>query len=99
MTSYPQMTIRLPLGTRAKLNTLSLLLRTPIWRIVDQAVETYVQHLPENDRRILGALAERIASGDWPVTSHWNAQWATPTLAEETRKITKPPAPRPRRTT
>ena len=93
VTSYPQMTIRLPLETRAKLNTLSLLLRSPIWRVVDQAITVYIQHLPENDQRILGSLVERIARGDWPVTSHWHATWATPTLAEETRRVTKPAQP------
>lgn len=78
VSSYPQMTIRLPLDTRAKLNTLSLLLATPIWRIVDQAIEVYVRHLPEGDQQILGSLVERLARGDWPVTSHWDATWLQP---------------------
>ena len=43
----PQLTIRLPAETKAKLSTLSLLTGTPIARLIDTAVETYVQHLPE----------------------------------------------------
>ena len=78
VSAYPQMTIRLPLETRAKLNTLSLLLRSPIWRIVDQAIDVYVTHLPKTDQEILGPLVERLARGDWPVTSHWQATFAQP---------------------
>jgi predicted DNA-binding protein len=78
VSSYPQMTIRLPLETRAKLNTLSLLLNAPIWRIVDQAIDVYVTHLPKEDQAVLGPLVERLARGDWPVTSHWPATFAQP---------------------
>jgi predicted DNA-binding protein len=78
VSSYPQMTIRLPLETRAKLNTLSLLLNAPIWRIVDQAIDVYVTHLPKEDQAVLGPLVERLARGDWPVTSHWQATFAQP---------------------
>ena len=34
-----------------------------------------MQHLPEADQKILGPLVERLARGDWPVTSHWEHQW------------------------
>jgi hypothetical protein len=78
VTSYPQMTIRVPVETRAKLNTLSLLLATPISRIVEQAIDVYVTHLPPSDQKILGPLVERLARGDWPVTSHWLATLAQP---------------------
>jgi predicted DNA-binding protein len=76
------MTIRLPPETRAKLNTLSLLLRSPIWRIVDQAIDVYVTHLPKRDQEILGPLVERLARGDWPVTSHWHVTFAQPPSRE-----------------
>jgi hypothetical protein len=44
--TYPQLTIRFPAETKAKLSTLSLLTAMPIWRLIDRAVEAYVQHLP-----------------------------------------------------
>jgi hypothetical protein len=74
---YPQLTIRLPAHTKAKLNTLSLLTGTSIWRLIDQAIDVYIQHLPEPERSHLGVIAERLVKGDWPVTSHWSAYAAT----------------------
>jgi predicted DNA-binding protein len=76
VSTYPQLTVRLPAETKAKLNTLSLLTGSPIWRIIDQAVEAYVQYLPEPDRTRLGQIAERLVRGDWPSTSHWETLWA-----------------------
>src|SRR5262245_27040580 len=78
VSAYPQLTVRLPLETRARLNTLSLLLAQPVWRVIDQAVKVYVQHLTDEDRRILGPLVDRLVTGDWPTTSHWAATYARP---------------------
>lgn len=78
VSSYPQLTTRLPPETKAKLNTLSLLTNTPIWQIIEKAIEAYVQHLPESERELLGSLADRIVKGDWPVVSHWGATRAMP---------------------
>jgi hypothetical protein len=73
VSDYPQLTIRLPAATKAKLSTLSLLTANPIWRIIERAVDVYVQNLPEPERSRLGEIAERLVRGDWPVTSHWEA--------------------------
>ena len=75
VSEYPQMTVRLPAETRAKLDTLSLLLAAPIWRVIDQAINVYVTHLPKEDQEILGPLVERLARDEWPATSHWRAMW------------------------
>jgi len=86
---YPQLTIRLPAETKAKLSTLSLLTGTPIWRLIDGAVETYVQHLPEPEKSRLGEIADRLVRGDWPVTSHWEAHygaWKAATKSARGRK-------------
>ena len=56
--------IRLPHQTKTTLDALSGLTGTPIWRLVDQAVEVYVQALPEGERKLLwasGSVAPR-----WP---------------------------------
>jgi predicted DNA-binding protein len=96
VSSYPQMTIRLPLETRAKLNTLSLLLATPMWQIVDQAINVYVTHLPKRDQEILGPLVERLARGEWPVTSHWRTMWDRPAKATTGQHAARPSARRER---
>jgi len=77
VSAYPQLTIRLPAETKARLSTLSLLTGTPIWRIIDRAIDAYVAQLPEPDRSRLGEIAERLVRGNWPVTSHWQAMWPT----------------------
>ena len=75
VSEYPQITVRLAVETRARLSTLSLLLGQPMSRIIDRAIAAYIQHLPEEDQKILGPLVDRLARGDWPVTTHWEAQW------------------------
>ena len=85
VSEYPQLTVRLPIETRARLNTLSLLLGQPIWRIIDDAVNVYVQNLPADDRKILGPLVDRLVRGDWPTTSHWATAWARPAKRPSTR--------------
>jgi hypothetical protein len=75
VSEYPQLTVRLPVETRARLSTLSLLLAQPMWRIIDQALAVYVRHLPAEDQKILGPVVDRLVRGDWPVTSHWANEW------------------------
>jgi predicted DNA-binding protein len=89
VSNYPQLTIRLPPDTKAKLNTLSLLTATPIWRVIDRAIDAYVQHLPDSERTLLGELADRIVRGDWPVTSHWQATWNMPYTPRKAGAATK----------
>src|SRR5262245_8014502 len=86
---YPQLTVRLPAHAKAKLSTLSLLTGTPIWKLIDQAIDTYVQHLPEPERSRLGEIANRLVHGDWPVTSHWSAYSAQYRAAIKNVKKTK----------
>lgn len=85
VSNYPQLTVRLPAETKARLNTLSLLTATPIWRIIDRAIDAYVRNLPDPERVRLGEIADRLVQGDWPVTSHWRASWATPSARAKSR--------------
>ena len=95
ISDYPQTTVRLAVETRARLTTLSLLLGQPISRVIDHAIEVYVQHLPESEQKILGPLVDRLARGDWPVTSHWMAQFeAAEQLRERVRRLGEKPRPR-----
>ena len=61
VSEYPQVMIRLPRETKVTLDALSGLTGTPIWRLVDQAIEHYVQHMPESQRRLLVGVRERRA--------------------------------------
>jgi hypothetical protein len=62
VSEYPQVMIRLPHQTKITLDALSGLTGTPIWRLVDQAVEVYVQALPESERKLLSGVRLRRAS-------------------------------------
>ena len=62
VSEYPQVMIRLPRETKATLDALSGLTGTPIWRLVDQAVDVYVQALPEGERKLLSGVRLRRAS-------------------------------------
>ena len=63
VSEYPQVMIRLPHQTKTTLDALSGLTGTPIWRLVDQAVDVYVQALPERERKLLLGVRLRRASG------------------------------------
>jgi hypothetical protein len=62
VSEYPQVMIRLPHQTKTTLDALSGLTGMPIWRLVDQAVEVYVQALPEGERKLLSGVRLRRAS-------------------------------------
>ena len=61
VSEYPQVMIRLPRETKVTLDALSGLTGTPIWRLIDQAIEQYVRHMPESQRRLLAGVRERRA--------------------------------------
>src|SRR5919205_1252582 len=62
VSEYPQVMIRLPRETKATLDALSGLTGTPIWRLIDQAVAAYVEHMPAPQRRLLAGVRERRAT-------------------------------------
>jgi predicted DNA-binding protein len=62
VSEYPQVMIRLPHQTKTTLDALSGLTGTPIWRLVDQAVDVYVNALPEGERKLLSGVRLRRAS-------------------------------------
>jgi len=62
VSEYPQVMIRLPRQTKITLDALSGLTGTPIWRLIDQAVEVYVRALPNSERRLLLGVRLRHAA-------------------------------------
>ena len=48
---YPQLSIRLPVDVKARLQALSLIASRPQWRIITDAIECYLRERPEPERR------------------------------------------------
>src|SRR5688500_8850462 len=66
VSDYPQVMIRLPQETKDVLEALSGLTGTPVWRLIDQAVDTYVRQLSESEKPLLASVRQRRAA----CTSH-----------------------------
>jgi predicted DNA-binding protein len=62
VSDYPQVMIRLPAETKALLDALSGVTGTPIWRLIDQAVDVYLAQLPEAERRLIDNVRDRRAA-------------------------------------
>jgi hypothetical protein len=56
---YPQLSIRLPADTKAKLHALSLIESRPQWRVITDAIDCYTSGRSKADRRLITALAGR----------------------------------------
>lgn len=56
---YPQLSIRLPVDVKAKLQALSLVASRPQWRIITEAIDCYLNARPDAERRKVDALAAR----------------------------------------
>ena len=63
VSDYPQVMIRLPHGTKDVLEALSGLTGTPVWRLIDQAVDVYVKQLSDSERKLLASVRQRRAAG------------------------------------
>ena len=63
VSDYPQVMIRLPHATKDVLEALSGLTGTPVWRLIDEAVNVYVKHLSEGERKLLASVRQRRAVG------------------------------------
>jgi predicted DNA-binding protein len=59
---YPQLSIRLPLDVKAKLQALSLISAKPQWRLVSEAVDCYLRSRPEAEQHLVGELLARTRS-------------------------------------
>lgn len=57
---YPQLSIRLPVETKARLRAISLVRNLPQWRLVSEAIECYLRERPEAERRMVADLVGRV---------------------------------------
>src|ERR1700722_5914423 len=56
---YPQLSVRIPPGTKSTLGALSVPLSRPQWRIVVESIECFVCSLPDSDQRMVTELIKR----------------------------------------
>jgi len=57
---YPQLSIRLPLEVKARLNALSAVTGLSQWRVIVEAVKCFSDDLPKNERELVAGLSEQL---------------------------------------
>jgi predicted DNA-binding protein len=57
---YPQLSIRVPVEMKARLNALSAVTGLSQWRVVVEAIDCFVNDLPPNDRQLVDGLSARL---------------------------------------
>jgi predicted DNA-binding protein len=57
---YPQLSIRVPIEMKARLNALSAVTGLSQWRVVVEAIDCFLHDLPEPDRELVDGLSERL---------------------------------------
>jgi predicted DNA-binding protein len=60
VTDYPQLSIRVPVEMKARLNALSAVTGLAQWRVIVEAIDCFVHDLPPNDRELVDGLSERL---------------------------------------
>ena len=57
---YPQLSIRLPVEIKARLNALSAVTGLAQWRLVVEAIDCFFHDLPDSDRALVDGLSQRL---------------------------------------
>jgi predicted DNA-binding protein len=57
---YPQLSVRVPIEMKARLNALSAVTGLAQWRIIVEAIDCFFHGLPPNDRALVDGLSERL---------------------------------------
>ena len=57
---YPQLSIRVPMEMKARLNAVSAVTGMSQWRVIVEAIDCFVQDLPPTDRELVHGLSERF---------------------------------------
>src|SRR5437588_10465819 len=57
---YPQLSIRVPIEMKARLNALSAVTGLAQWRLIVEAIDCFFQDLPDNDRELVDGLSQRL---------------------------------------
>jgi hypothetical protein len=56
---YPQLSLRLPVEIKAKLQALSVISSRPQWRLISDAIECYLRDRPEAEQKLVSELIGR----------------------------------------
>jgi len=56
---YPQLSVRVPIEFKARLNALSIVTGLAQWRVIVEAINCFFQDLPPTDRELVDGLSER----------------------------------------
>jgi predicted DNA-binding protein len=57
---YPQLSIRVPVEFKARLNALSAVTGLAQWRVIVEAINCFNDDLPEQKRDLVAGLSERL---------------------------------------
>ena len=57
---YPQLSIRVPVEFKARLNALSAVTGLSQWRVIMEAINCFNEDLPKNERDLVDGLSERL---------------------------------------
>jgi predicted DNA-binding protein len=57
---YPQLSVRVPVEFKARLNALSAVTGLAQWRVIVEAINCFFHDLPDTDRELVDGLSERL---------------------------------------
>jgi predicted DNA-binding protein len=57
---YPQLSLRVPVEMKARLNAVSAVTGLAQWRIVVEAIQCFIHAMPEQDQHLVHGLSERL---------------------------------------
>jgi predicted DNA-binding protein len=57
---YPQLSIRMPIEMKARLNALSAVTGLAQWRLIVEAIGCFFDDLPDKDRELVDGLSRRL---------------------------------------
>jgi hypothetical protein len=57
---YPQLSVRVPLEMKARLNALSAVTGLAQWRVIVEAIDCFRNDLPAQDRELVDGLSQRL---------------------------------------
>jgi len=57
---YPQLSVRVPIEMKARLNALSAVTGLAQWRVIVQAIDCFLRDLPPPDQELVDGLCQRL---------------------------------------
>ena len=57
---YPQLSLRVPVEMKARLNALSVVMGLSQWRVIGQALDCFFDGLPASERELVAGISQRL---------------------------------------